>query len=369
MKYILTLCAACAVILGAALNMEPDVPGFFAARTPIEYEIAQLRERGASLHRQHREYMLGDSLRRLLPAQNGVTAGVSPWMKDPADSILAVARANVADIDTVRARVGLFMVEDNYGQYPAARSFAATDFYLLFTGTDASGPYCIAAVSMRKDPRVRAPVLGAQRRGVGPIVRTIQEPLGGCRFWARYGAPGSSIDSWLRDGGYYFASRGVDAQTEPDTMRRRDLFGRARYLIDDARVEACLTHDDTACVDALLAPPWKVRPGAFAAYASLRYRDQSVFGRGDAALMAQVEKEFGPERFARFWTSKLPMEEAFADAFGVELEDWMHNWTEKWYGHRTAGPQLAAGTWLLSLAFITVLAVLSWVLARRRQIA
>ena len=371
MKYIITLCAACAVIAAAAITTTPMVPGFFDRDiTPLETERMDARAQARSLHRQHREYMLADSLVQLLPDTPGITVGVTRLTRDTPDTVSALARENLHGIDTLRARIGLFVVDDSYGLYPAQQTEASTDLINLFTGTDAGGPYCIASVTKRgTDTRSGSVLLDSWRRQDSTRMRYVRDPLAGCRFWAAYGAPGAAIDAWLQSGGYVFASARVGELAGRDTTSRRALFGRPNYFVQDARAEACLSNNDNACVQAILDPYWKPDTTGAAAFHARSFGWEHVFGRGEEALLASLEAEFGPDRFAQFWSSTLPVPDAFEAAFGVSLESWLHRWTDTWYNRYEAGPRMAGSTWLMTLALIAALLGASWALARRRQVA
>jgi hypothetical protein len=68
-----------------------------------------------------------------------------------------------------------------------------------------------------------------------------------------------------------------------------------------------------------LYPTYRREPGVLGAAARWGYF--SVMGPNVERLLSDLLVDMGEERFARFWTSEATLETAFADAFGVELED------------------------------------------------
>ena len=45
--------------------------------------------------------------------------------------------------------------------------------------------------------------------------------------------------------------------------------------------------------------------------------------------LGDLAREQGPERFAAFWHSTLPVDSAFHQAFGVPLGEWTYQWTRR----------------------------------------
>ena len=68
-----------------------------------------------------------------------------------------------------------------------------------------------------------------------------------------------------------------------------------------------------------------------------------------------LETEFGPDRFQAFWTSPLPVPDAFHSAFGVPVERWVMGFGRSHLGSLNRGPEVHPGTMLLSLLTLGIL--------------
>jgi hypothetical protein len=53
----------------------------------------------------------------------------------------------------------------------------------------------------------------------------------------------------------------------------------------------------------------------------------------EQGILAQLEAEFGEERFARFWNSEGDAAAAFQEAFGLSAGEWMHEWATQHLGY------------------------------------
>lgn len=94
----------------------------------------------------------------------------------------------------------------------------------------------------------------------------------------------------------------------------------------------------------------------------------SAWNRAEAHLFADLEREFGTEAFARFWTSDAAVPLAFESAFGIDAGTWMLRWTKEEVGTHQAGPGLRAGTSLLALLTLMALAATVSFMATRRRV-
>jgi len=75
-------------------------------------------------------------------------------------------------------------------------------------------------------------------------------------------------------------------------------------------------------------------------------------------LLGDLEREYGAERFGRFWRSQDDVAEAFATAFGRPIGDWTAAWVAAHLGTVIPGPALPR-----QASFGTVLALLLGALA------
>ena len=60
----------------------------------------------------------------------------------------------------------------------------------------------------------------------------------------------------------------------------------------------------------------------------------------EAYLFDDLEREFGHEAFARFWSSENEVSEAFEEAFGISTGEWMVDWLDRTRGLEHATPAL-----------------------------
>jgi hypothetical protein len=98
--------------------------------------------------------------------------------------------------------------------------------------------------------------------------------------------------------------------------------------------------------------------------------DTGVLGPEALLLLADLEADFGPEAFGRFWRSDAPVEMAFRDAFGIDVGPWVLSWVDRIYGTVPAGPRLAGSTttWPLGLT-LALFAAIAILFSRRRRVA
>jgi hypothetical protein len=312
-----------------------------------------------------------DSLLPLLPAQPGVRVMLAPFVDAAvAASIHASAAQQLAELGTPRARAGIFVVPLTLGLHPGLRDRPATR-YTYYAGTDDGGAYCFVVAAARASVDS---MLG-RFAGLRAWRDSVAEPLGPCFYWARYGVPGARMQQWLRESGYRFAElRQVRRNASDAQPVRRRIFGRRDWSGRSLLAEACLSGDEQACVRALMVQQSILRyvqlpPDAPAVYERPMYRDVP-FGEADRALLAELERAFGPERFAEFWRSNEPLDAAFSDAFVVSLGDWVHEWALQYY---PAAPPVRAAvnlpTLLLSLLAIAALCGAAVSTAPRRQVS
>jgi hypothetical protein len=105
-----------------------------------------------------------------------------------------------------------------------------------------------------------------------------------------------------------------------------------------------------------------------ASWADLDWADESPFGYLDDTLFADMERQFGEEAFARFWSSDQEVPVAFRSAFGVELGEWVLDWVHDQIGVSRAGPGIPVGDLLVSVLALSTLAALACGAATRRRV-
>jgi hypothetical protein len=132
------------------------------------------------------------------------------------------------------------------------------------------------------------------------------------------------------------------------------VFGLVRPPVADEHpaVGRCLAGEASACERVLTSEDemraWNASIEATIEEASplahaTRYYPNPLFTHEERYMLADIERAFGPDAFARFWTSDADVPEAFQDAFGTSLGSWVRDWAQERVGVHRAGPALRAG--------------------------
>ena len=200
--------------------------------------------------------------------------------------------------------------------------------------------------------------------------------LDGCDWYARYGVPGSTIGAWLEAGGFDFARAGSfeDLERPPGVTPPPFIpFGILRPFNEPIVVAACLSGSVEACERALTDPralasrrldPVLVEASPMSHMTAGYF---TPFQVRSGFLLSMLEAEYGPEAFARFWSSNEPVPAAFEAAFGAELGTWVRDWAAAEIGLFRAGPapHVASVGWgVLAVLLLSAFASLKQV--RRR---
>jgi hypothetical protein len=187
----------------------------------------------------------------------------------------------------------------------------------------AAGPFaCLAIHDLRN-----LVVMERLRVYLGPERFREQTAFGFCRFVAAYGIPGPTIHAWLVDGGWRLGQSkgGVRRQVLLETSVVRSLMDDRQY-----ELSACVQGSSSGCRS------WMLHP-ALDRSGSLRLGTNAFLtswwvASGFSGLLSDLENEIGAERFHRFWASSLPVDSAFASAFGLDLGTWTHDWLDRQFG-------------------------------------
>src|SRR5262249_23188246 len=129
---------------------------------------------------------------------------------------------------------------------------------------------------------------------------------------------------------------------------------------------ACLAGERQACRDALLNgragkadSAWRTNVVASSG-TTLRafYLPQAAtrLGPADGWIVSEMVRTLGRDRFERFWTSPLPVDEAFRQAAGEDIQTWTQRWAVRTYGPAQVGPILP-GLGVATGIFLVVLAI------------
>lgn len=292
-----------------------------------------------------RDVMLRDSILPLIPARPGLAIMLPDSGGDRIEYLRRVAEREVpAGTDVAIPVMGVSVDYANFSEIPDA--FSSRRYYA--GDRAAAAPYCAIVV-----PYMMAEPVFSTRHG---------SLLGPCRLWARHGSAGPHVAEWMRDTRGQFAHEAQWFDDEYDGLPFSGWFGSHFWGSFDGR--RCRAGDAGACADALL------REDTSIVGSSLSQRDFYMprIAPGEARLLADMEREFGPERFQRFWQSPQPVEQAFEAAFGIALGEWIVGWSEARYGPLTIGSRMKLETILLSLLFIGLFTGLAIATVRGRRI-
>lgn len=337
-------------------------------RDPLEAEQQYLLRELAGAENERARVAYRDSLTRWVqpssPAvhlilRGAVPAPIATRMRQVSDSLSGV----LARLAPLPGRLALVVVGDT------ASAGAADDYnHLLLPAAGVPG---LCALVMRAR---------TLRRMAG--VRWAEEELGTCVYYATFGPPGPEVERWL-------FRRGLDVAAaadwwEPAMPSRGDsldvawwrsgllavVFRREWRHFGSTGLIACRAGRTARCAPALLdfegGPPRRVTPDRGVVLGAMEWWSFRTTGDGRGALRELV-REFGPERFRRFWASPAPPEAAFAKTFGLPFAAWVERWARRTYGRTVVGPSLRWGgvaVWLLLSGAAIGLAVQ---VARRRQ--
>lgn len=339
-------------------------------RAPERRQLTAVRAELRTAERTHAAWRGADTVRYLLPAEPSLTLdlfdGLAPQRRAALERAFVAERA---EIDTPRARVVVAVLPPAWGD--PAGAHIAIERIQTFAGVDANGAYCaVLGVPRGLGYRGGPVAFDFDREALVPGAAPTPHPLGPCHFWARYGEPGPAIHRWLRSGGYRFAdapadygAAGLDRSDRPYTSvwlpRGSPWIGELAAIACQAgRIERC----GRILRDSLNTPyPQPLD------YERSRFRG-GIFGGGEAALLASLEAEIGPERFAAFWRSDLEVEPALEAAVGEPAGEWIAAWVRARYGADTAGARLDAASVGWSMLTLGVLVGAALLIGRRRQL-
>ena len=200
--------------------------------------------------------------------------------------------------------------------------------YALPEQTD--GDRCVVLVRLRGTSSAHVAAVRAQ-------------PLTGvCGFYGAFGLPGVGVRSWLRATGHAFAR-----QSDWHVARAPVIDVTSVYSLDP-RAARCLTGESSACRVALGVHGHRdataiVRrdrhvPGGVLTAVGTSPDGSARAGELQGQYLADVVRDLGAERFARFWRAESAVDTAFTAAAGVDLATWTEGWLARTYGAVTSRP-------------------------------
>ena len=262
-----------------------------------------------------------------------VTDALSPLHRRPLE----------AAWDSVTAKLGP-AAGTGVGMRVLASDAGEATLYLL---PEATGGGCVVVVDLGRWLR------SAQ------MPRVLRRALGPCAYYHAFGPPGPHVRAWLERTGFQTAQeadwedtdRAVAARRRGDPLvpEGRD-FQRVmaavweRPYLETLEQTGCAAGRLAKCLRALDTPEgWFARqrrwPRLEAAGGFVRPGPLAPWWASEPGyFLADLVRDQGRERFARFWQSPLPVDSAFAATFGMPLE--LERRSDRW----TARLKVAEGT-------------------------
>lgn len=215
----------------------------------------------------------------------------------------------------------------------------------------------------------------------GLLAPMLQGSLGPCAFYARFGAPGPRVRRWLDARGHDVAllpswnrtpGGGQPFEIQPEQQAWiAHLLREGPWISVYAlpfetircalgRVEACLARIRRGDSDS----PNPIVPGRAAERWDLR--QQQLIGADQ--LLARVLATAGPERFADFWTTTLPVDSALTLALGEPVGEWTARWQRNQVPFLRVGPAPRLASVLMGLLVSGVAVGTAMAIGRRREV-
>lgn len=369
------ICAVAAVVL---LPFPPVSSSSWMATQPPQMvaHTARLVATSGRLHEAVRRYRTAEGLSRWAAARTvGDTARVRIDASVPPDLVAGVRQVGAeawsrlgAGASPARAQIFVYFDTSSItrpGERAANRRplEGRLPFDLAQALPEATdGRRCVALVRLRS----------ASPDAITRLLRAAPL-LGPCGFFATFGAPGDGIRAWLGSVGYAVARR-----SNWDVPRAPAMDASAVYGLPET-AGWCLTGDRTGCLAGLglgaVHTPSAVRAPRSASSGDAEARGGVIdpglahpggaLGEEEGRLLADLVRDLGPERFARFWTSPAAPDSALIEASGEELSAWVGRWVARTYGAEMRQRPMVSMRDALWLAVTLPLLVIG--AARRRE--
>jgi len=289
------------------------------------------------------------------PAEPVTADGSREWRELVASGLQSLEPRDPAMI------LGMFFQDDRHG---SLEGVLLPRFGLrpqTYVGVRDATPYCL--------------IVYPERYTIDDRSLRLTRRLENCLMHAKYGMPGAAIAGWLEAGGFAFARDVRLAELDSMILLRREEampFGFNRPFQESAIATGCIAGKLPACTLAFTDPGGLgllqplvdqseiafIRAGPFTPYA-----------QKSSAILAELEAEYGPEVFRRFWKSEDEVGEAFQAAFGVDAGTWMRDWVQSEVGSYRSGPLPTRGALSTSLLTLMALSGIACAIAMRRRAA
>ena len=263
--------------------------------------------------------------------------------------------------------------------------------YVLPAATD--GRTCVSIV------RVGQSALDDRTRRNDRLVRDIAlegasgKMLGPCAFIGAHGPPGREIGRWLATTHHGLLLRAPAPDTDTLRSSRPGMLGERESIVElilrstgwslqrdwlHPDVIACAAGRDDRCLDAVGASGLDSTRGsgplllrsAGTPFDRDAWPDERTRLMGTGGwLFASLHDRIGPEAFARFWTSDLPPDQAWAAATGVSLAESSRGWIGETFDVGRTRQWPHPGALLLQLALAAAGIGGATVLRQRRTVS
>lgn len=348
--------------------------------------LAELRREVRQTHDAIQALRWRDSLAALAfdIADDGmVVAGASHLVRD--EILTIIRRRTRKELDGLDVEpstvVGVIIQPSDFASSRGIGRGARLETMTLM-GRTPKGSYCLRVVVASDRVSPNHPAFRLRYREDRSIA---SNTLYACRLVAQYGAPGTEVRNWLRRGAVDFAGELVEDKASLNaaiayrTRLPLLLSGIRRASLPRLSIEAeqCLAGMERACGEIFLDPEGtasvfrnrNVMRESLPFIRATRFTYGSPFGSYDDFLIQDLQRQFGPERFRRFWTSELPVDQAFEAAFSTSPGAWTKAWALEHIGAEAAGPGLAESTALGAFLLLVSCGALVGLVSRRRTVA
>ena len=361
-RWVLLTCLGFALVAVALLPPSSNTRGWLArvvfggpmgAAEPLDSWAMRVRSHAAEAADNYALLSWRDTALRVLPAHR-VEPGAPPMVLD-------FSGTNPANLDSVRQRLaGL------WNDLGAVDTEVVTAFLFVPAIFDSR-----LGVGIPYAPATILPPATGGRYCIGVIRGDASAPLwrvrramSPCAVYAVFGRPGPAIERWLLLRAFDVADSIEGGSGAPITRPPPDDGGPAGYrmflnfLGPQAGLYggmvssiACAAGRHGSCAEALnKVSPRAPRRRVASIVVRSPYQSGTVFNGAEATWLWDLASDAGHDRFRRFWKSSLPVDSAFAGAFGQSLDEW----TAAWVRRRLPDVQRGSGlpfptvlTWLL----------------------
>jgi hypothetical protein len=366
-----------------------------AQRTALDEAVRAMAGQITALNDELILLRLTDSLRVVMEQSGPITLdmaenpGLPPESAEPnavafASRIRDGIRRNLSrEISTLprsqQMKVGVFTIPIGRGGYRGASVSGGRGSGNLFL-FEGDGPACVVTrATTSLGVRSAIEVASGRWRWYDNYESLPTNILGPCRFYAAYGLPGADVSEWLASGGSGFAMAPANKEEAQRFDRGRPFGLRYANLSLLPEAEACLAGRMDDCTSFVMSKRTRSGLTGDATRTKTSYPERIYSWDGNLrspqrpggkhlTLVADLEAEFGADRFQSFWSSNQPMETAFASAFGLPLDEWTHDWLNARFMPDKLGPGISWETLLYSLALISFCVSIVFAAARRRQV-